>query len=234
MVSNDELYVNSVVAKAVNQAAKQVGKTQRGYLPEDDLRQSAWLWVFDHGKKVSGWLEADESKSSRNAAGLLSSSLRVHLHSIVQKERIEADGTLPQDYYNYSRAVVEALLPDVFDEDAGSTSASPAPKGTYVRHSKQPSEGNEYQAMLADVRAGFASLQQADKRLLWDRFAAGGNEVSLMATTMDVPERTVRYRVSRAVNRIIRHLGGEQPRRMRPPRTNAAAVVEVRQLDEGK
>ena len=233
-MNNDELYVNSVVAKAVNQTVKQVGKAQRGYLPEDDLRQSAWLWVFDHGKKVGGWLDADESKSSRNAAGLLSSSLRVHLHSIVQKERIEADGTLPQDYYNYSRAVVEALLPDVFDEDAGSTSSSPAPKGTYVRHSKQPSEGNEYQAMLADVRAGFASLQQADKRLLWDRFAAGGNEVSLMATTMDVPERTVRYRVSRAVNRIIRHLGGEQPRRMRPPRTNAAAVVEVRQLDEGK
>ena len=233
-MNNDELYVNSVVAKSVNNAAKQVGKTQRGYLPEDDLRQSAWLWVFDHGEKVSGWLEADESKSSRNAAGLLSSSLRVHLHGIVQKERIEADGTLPQDYYHYNRAVVEALLPDIFDADSGSTSASPAPKGTYVRHSKQPSEGNEYQAMLADVRAGFASLQQADKRLLWDRFAAGGNEVSLMATTMDVPERTVRYRVSRAVNRIIRHLGGEQPRRMRPPRTNAAAVVEVRQLDEGK
>ena len=233
-MNNDELYVNSVVAKAVSRTVKQVGKSQRGYLPEDDLRQSAWLWVFDHSKKVSEWLEADDSKSSRNAAGLISSSLRVHLHSLVQKERMEADGTLPQDYYHYNRAVVESLLPDIFDEEAGSTSTSPAPKGTYVRHSKQPSEGNEYQAMLADVRAGFAVLPPADKRLLWDRFAAGGSEVSLMATMMDIPERTIRYRLSRAVNRIIRHLGGEQPRRMRPPRTNAAAVVEVRQLDEGK
>ena len=231
---SDELFLNSLVGKAVNQTAKQVAKAQREYLSEDDLRQEAWVWVFAHSKKVQGWLDADETASQRNAKGLLGSSLRVHLHGLCQKARMATDGTMPQDYYHYSRSVVEGILPDAFDSDAGTGSGSAAPSGDFVRSSKAPDEGFEFQAMLADVRAGLASLPQEDKRLLWDRYAYGGVDVAVLSASMGIPERTVRYRLSRAVNRLIRHLGGEQPRRMRPRRSNAAAQVETRQSEEGQ
>ena len=229
----EELFLNTLVAKAVNQTAKQVARTQREYLSEDDLRQEAWIWVFAHEDKVFGWLDSDETASQRNARGLLSSSLRVHLHGLCQKARMATDGTQSSDYYHYSRSVVEQLLPDAFDPEAGTTTASSAPQGEFVRSSKEPSQGFEYHAMIADLRAGLASLPQEDKRLLWDRFAFGGVDVGVLAATSGVPERTIRYRLSRAINRLIRSLGGETPRRMRPRRSNAAAQVETRQSEEG-
>lgn len=230
---NDELFLNTLVAKAVNQTAKQVAKSQREYIAEDDLRQEAWIWVFAHTKKVNGWLDDDETASQKNARGLLSSSLRVHLHKMCQKERMRRDGTAEGDYYHYSRNVVEQLLPDAFDPDAGTTMVSAAPQGEYVRSSKQPSEGFEYHAMLSDIRAGLASLPANDKRILWDRFAFGGNDIGVMAASAQVEERTIRYRLSRAINRLIRSIGGETPRRMRPRRSNAAAQVETRRTEEG-
>jgi len=230
---NDELFLNTLVAKAVTQTAKQVAKSQREYIPEDDLRQEAWIWVFAHSRKVHGWLDDDETASQKNAKGLLSSSLRVHLHKMCQKERMRRDGTKPDDYYHYSRSVVEQLLPDAFDSDAGTTTVSAAPHGEFVRSSKQPSEGFEYHAMLSDIRAGLASLPPNDKRLLWDRFAFGGSDVKVMAASAKVGDRTMRYRLSRAINRLIRSIGGEQPRRMRPRRSNAAAQVETRRIEEG-
>ena len=183
---NDELFLNTLVAKAVNQTAKQVAKSQREYIAEDDLRQEAWIWVFAHTEKVNGWLDDDETASQKNARGLLSSSLRVHLHKICQKERMRRDGTAEGDYYHYSRNVVEQLLPDAFDPDAGTTTVSASPRGEYVRSSKQPSEGFEYHAMLSDVRAGLASLPPSDKRILWDRFAFGGNDIGVMAASAQV------------------------------------------------
>jgi DNA-directed RNA polymerase specialized sigma24 family protein len=232
-VVNDELFTNSLVARVVRSVSNGVGKQQRYIIPVEDLQQDAWLWVFQNSRKVSGWLEDDDSPSGKHARGMLSSSLRVHLHGICQKHRVERDGTLPGDYYFYTKAVVEAFLPDVFEPEAGTTMTAAAPRGTYVTSSKQPSEGFEYQAMLTDVRRGFQSLPAADKALLYDRFAHGGLEVGIMAASMDKPERTVRYQLSRAVNRIIRALGGEQPRRMREVKSNAAAVAQTQEQERG-
>ena len=233
MVDTDALFTDTTVGRSVNQAVRQVARSQRDYLPVEELRQEAWMWVFDHGQKVDDWLESDETGKKRHAQALITSSLRVHLHALCQKERMHRDGTEAGDYYYYSKNVVEELLPDVFDEDAGSTMNSQAPRGTFVRGSRQPDQGFEYQAMLADVRGAFVSLNQDDKRLLWDRYGDGGMEVTTMAISMQAPERTVRYKITRAINRLIRHIGGEQPRRMRAVKSNAASQVATRTDETG-
>ena len=101
---NDELFLNTLVAKAVNQTAKQVAKSQREYIAEDDLRQEAWIWVFAHTEKVNGWLDDDETASQKNARGLLSSSLRVHLHKICQKPNVCAVTVRPRVTTTTTRA----------------------------------------------------------------------------------------------------------------------------------
>lgn len=233
MEITDELFLNPLVNKSVNETVRGVCKQQRDYVPAEDLRQDAWTWVFTHQNKVVNWLDADDTPSGKNVRGLLSSSLRVYLHSIVQKERIRNDGTQPEDYYFYSKAVVEEFLPNIFDLYAGVTTASSAPRGTFVTASRQPSEGFEFHAMLADVRNGYNGLDKMDRGILRDRYADGGVETSLLAHTAGVTERTMRYRLSRAINRLVRELGGEKPRIRRRVQSNAAAQVATRGQEVG-
>ena len=230
----DELFLNPLVSKSVNETVRSVARQQRNYLPVEELRQDAWTWVFGNTTKIVTWLEADETPSGKNVRGLMSSSIRVHLHGIVQKERMRNDGTFAEDYYYYSKAVVEEFLPNIFDEYAGSSTASSAPRGTFVTHSKQPSEGFEYQAMLADIRNGFNGLASEDRLILSDRYADGGIDTTIMALAAGVTQRTMRYRLSRAINRLIRNLGGEIPRQRRRVQSNASAQVATRQQESGQ
>lgn len=234
MEITDELFLNPLVSKSVRETVRSVAKQQRDYLPVEELRQEAWTWVFSNTSKIVNWLEADETPSGKNVRGLLSSSIRVHLHGMVQKERMRNDGTQAEDYYFYSKAVVEEFLPNIFDEYAGASTASSAPRGTFVTHSKQPSEGFEYQAMLADIRNGFNGLAETDRVILSDRYSHGGLDTSLMALASGVTERTMRYRLSRAINRLIRSLGGEKPRQRRRVQSNASAQVDTRNQEVGQ
>lgn len=220
------------VGQAVKAVATSVAKQHDYLVSDEDLVQDGWEWVLRNQRKLQGWVEDDDSPKQTAARRLLKSSLRVHLHNVVMKERYERTGCKPGDFYFYTPQVVEELLPEVLD---GHSPSSNTDLDVYVSKSRKPNEGFEREAMRADVQAAFLQLSKDDKRLLWDRFAAGGLEVAVMATTYGTTSRQIRYRVSRAINRLIRKLGGEQPtRNRRKAVSNAAAQAQTRDQEVGK
>lgn len=220
------------VGQAVKAVATSVGRQHHYLLPVEDLIQEGWEWVLLNTRKLEGWWEDDDSPNHTAVRRLLKSSLRVHLHNIVMKERYRRTGCKPGDFYFYTSQVVEELLPEVLD---GYQPSQMAEMDVYVSKSRKPNEGFEREAMRADIRSAFIQLSPDDKRLLWDRYGAGGLDVSVIATTYDTTNRQIRYRLSRAINRIIRSLGGEQPKRNRRKTvSNAAAVSQTREQELGK
>ena len=220
------------IGQSVKAVASSVARQHRYLVPTDDLIQDGWEWVLRNSSKIDGWLEDDDSQKKTAARRLLKSSLRVHLHNVVMKQRYEQTGCRPGDFYFYTPQVVEELLPEVLD---GHSPSSNTDMDVFVSKSRKPNEGFEREAMRADIQAAVASLSADDKRLLWDRYGAGGLDVSVIATSYDTTNRQVRYRVSRAINRIIRYLGGERPmRNRRKAQSNAAAQAQTRAQELGK
>lgn len=220
------------VGQSIKAVATSVAKQHRYLVSSDDLIQDGWEWVLRNTVKIDGWLEDDDSEKKTAARRLLKSSLRVHLHNVVMKERYNQTGCKPGDFYFYTPQVVEELLPEVLD---GHSPTSNTDMDVFVSKSRKPDEGFEREAMRADIQSAVASLSADDKRLLWDRYGAGGLDVSVIATTYDTTTRQIRYRISRAINRIIRHLGGERPmRNRRKAISNAAAHSQTRDQEVGK
>ena len=227
MVTDEKLVGHSVKAVATS-----VARQHHYLVPVDDLVQDGWEWVLRNDRKISGWVDDDDSPNQTSVRRLLKSSLRVHLHNVVMKERYERTGCKPGDFYFYTPEVIEELLPEVLD---GHSPTSSADMDVFVSRSRKPNEGFEREAMRADIQAAFLRLSADDKRLLWDRFAAGGLDVGVIAELSDTTQRQIRYRLSRAINRIIRHVGGEQPKKnRRKAMSNAAAVSATRDQEVGK
>lgn len=227
MVTDEKL-----VGQSIKAVATSVARQHHYLVPVEDLIQDGVEWVLRNERKISEWMDDDDSPNQTAVRRLLKSSLRVHLHSVVMKERYERTGCKPGDFYFYTPQVVEELLPEVLD---GHSTTSSMEMDVYVSRSRKPNEGFEREAMRADIQAAFLRLSADDKRLLWDRFAAGGLDVGVIAELSDTTQRQIRYRLSRAINRIIRYLGGEQPKRnRRKVISNAAAVSTTRDQEVGK
>ena len=148
MVDGNMTQWDTHVLRAVRQASTRSYGAQRGYVDLDDLQQEGYLWVLANQEKVDGWLD-----EGRDGFALLQHAIYQHLHKYTMKERYRKDGTEPGDYYNYRVVVIADLLPDVFNEEP-SFGHSSSDLGTMIRSSKQPSEGGDRMAMIADIKAG--------------------------------------------------------------------------------
>ncbi len=217
-----------IVAKTVSKVAKRSHSLHRGYVELDDLIQEGWLWVAEHEAQV--WERIDSEDTDKSVESWLYSRLRTHIHRYTIKQRTLVDGTKPGDYYLYPVAVIEALLPDLFDEPdtRGNTDLN------QDRGRRAPNEGFEYEAMIADLRSGFESLNDDERVFLMQRYASGGVSTEVLAIQHEVTQRAIQQRLNRTIKKIARHLGGEPiERSYRQPMSNAQAGVTTRRAEVG-
>jgi DNA-directed RNA polymerase specialized sigma24 family protein len=215
------------VLRAVRSAAARSYAAQRGFVETDDLMQEGYEWVLKNQARVNEWVE-----EGREGFAQLHQALYRAMHRYTMRQRYLKDGTKPGDYFFYQLAVIQDLLPEAFDNEPNyGQSASDLNAG--VRSGKPLSEGGDRMAMIADVKAGLASLDSGDYALMVIKYGQG--EVlpdTEIAQLLEVHQTTVNRNVNRVLRKIAKHLGSEPVSRgRRRVMSNAQAQHETRELE---
>ena len=131
----------------------------------------------------------------------------------VAKERAYRTGGMPSDSFLYSVGLIEAVLPAFLNDETEAPLMSDA-DSTTRRHRVDPSEGNEWFAVRADVSVAWDSLDDEDRELLYARYGPhvkGENKLEVLAERYGWSVPTVSRRCHKLIERMAEVLGGVAP-----------------------
>lgn len=218
MVGNMALWSDTVM-RIVATNARRAQRVHEGYVEYEDLQGEGYLWVAAHPEKVQQ--HVDDKR-----VGLLSQDIYRAMHRYAMRQRYLKDGTTPGDYFLYSLAVLQEMLPGVLDGPAATDSA-PVDVNAKIRSSRPVNERGDRAAMVADVQRAYRALSDDDKALLRAKYGNGGQTDDAIALASGKPQQTVNYQCRRALRRMAEFLGGE-PWERRKAISNAQAQHKTR------
>jgi len=170
----------------------------------EDLRQSLYQWFMEHPNKLNEW----EAKGEKDAKNLIYRSLRNQALDYCQKWKAKSVGYDTADLYYYTSEVIEALLPAVLRSEYNT--AHKLNIGRVGRPSA-PAEGGNLVAMMIEIDYVYWKLGKEDRRILFMRHAESLDFKEIANFLSLGSEDAARMRHKRAVNRMIRKLGGFKP-----------------------
>jgi DNA-directed RNA polymerase specialized sigma24 family protein len=170
----------------------------------EDLRQSLYQWFMEHPNKLDEW----EAKGEKDAKNLIYRSLRNQALDYCQKWKAKSVGYDTADLYYYTSEVIEALLPAVLRSEYNT--AHKLNIGRVGRPSA-PAEGGNLVAMMIEIDYFYWKLGKEDRRILFMRHAESLDFKEIANFLSLGSEDAARMRHKRAVNRMIRKLGGFKP-----------------------
>jgi len=170
----------------------------------EDLRQSLYQWFMEHPNKLDEW----EAKGEKDAKNLIYRSLRNQALDYCQKWKAKSVGYDTADLYYYTSEVIEALLPAVLRSEYNT--AHKLNIGRVGRPSA-PAEGGNLVAMMIEIDYVYWKLGKEDRRILFMRHAESLDFKEIANFLSLGSEDAARMRHKRAVNRMIRKLGGFKP-----------------------
>lgn len=186
--------------------AHSLARDFHGYVTAQDMSQEMWVWVLKHDHKVNEWLDREDKTERNKGARALSKSLLRMGQIHCRREKAKVCGYLPQDEYFYSRTLVAALVEAMVNDGKMQVNLiddSP-------RKAKLDSEGNDILALLADVSRALKVLDGQQKDLVL-RVCGYGDSTATIAEEDGVTRQAVDNRLNRALDRMIKELGGEYP-----------------------
>lgn len=188
----------------------------------DDLLQEALMWAVEHPTALQGYLEnEDEDHGQRQVFTAMRNACRKY--AIRQRALARGDETQIDDCWystellkGFGRGVGQrGLLHLIFDQDAWLNPES-AGEDAGVRTKKDPAEGNNWLATLADVSSALDKLSREDPdawSVLVLHYKQGFTYDEIGASMEPVVSKvTVSRRIDRAVRKVQDLLGGPQPR----------------------
>lgn len=195
----------------LNGVAAEMGSKGHKYGSDaSDFRQEFVVWMMDNERRLS---EKREELGPDEFGKYLRACLRGESMDYLVDIRAQAGGQDRASAYWYSIAELEVLLPKVFNEDAWHE--PPQSDGGSSRSAGDPAIGGNWIATLADVSQGVAKLEAEDREIL-HAFHRDGWMNKELAAYYQISESLMSYRHGRAVKRLLRILGDEKPKHMRP------------------
>jgi hypothetical protein len=170
-----------------------------------DIQQMLWLWFVTHPNKYSEWSALEQKDRDK----LIAKSLRNAAISFCEKEKAKVSGYEILDLYYYDSSVVEAFLPSIISE---SYEIPQKIKDLNFKFSKgETNDGNNWLVLRSDIAAAFYKLSEAKQNVLRIRFSADNQEWSALAGELKTTADGARMKVQRAINSLIKNLGGFRP-----------------------
>ena len=174
-------------------------------IERDDIRQELWLWFVAHPRKYKEWSDLEQKDRDK----LIAKSLRNAALKYCEKEKARKSGYDSSDLYYYDVSVVEAFLPSVI---AGTYAIPTSIQDLNAKFgSGSLSEGNNWLTLRSDISAAFEKLSDAKQNILRLRFSIDSPDWSLLAKDMDSTPDGARMKVQRAMNSLVKNLGGWRP-----------------------
>jgi len=191
---------NNLVQTLATEYARKYSMIER-----DDIGQELWLWFVGHPRKYNEWLELKEKDRDK----LIAKSLRNAALKFCEKEKAKKIGYDMSDLYYYDTSVIEAFLPSIIGESY-EIPTKIKDLGGMVKTS-EISDGNNWLSLRSDIASGYYRLSEAKQNILRLRFSIEQPDWALLAKDMDSTPDGARMKVQRAINSLIKHLGGWRP-----------------------
>lgn len=171
-----------------------------------DIQQILWIWFITHPIKYAEWSALEQKDKDK----LIAKSLRNAAIKHCEKEKARTVGYEILDLYYYDPTVVEAFLPSIIAETYEMPSKI---KDLNFKFNKsEPSnDGKNWLVLRSDIATAFYRLPEAKQNVLRIRFSTDNNEWNLIAGDLKTTPDGARMKVQRAVNSLIRNLGGWRP-----------------------
>lgn len=169
-----------------------------------DIKQSLWLWFAEHPNKLKEW----EAKGERDAKNLIYKSLRNQAIDYCQRWKAKSVGYDVGDVFYYAPDVVESILPAVLRQEFGVSHKLNLGR---VGRPTAPSEGGNLMVVMLEIDYAFWKLSKEDRRILFMRHAESLDFKEIANVLSLGSEDTSRMRHKRAINKLIRRLGGFKP-----------------------
>jgi len=169
-----------------------------------DLRQNLWLWFVEHPNKLKEW----EAKGEKDAKNLIYKSLRNQAIDYCQKWKAKSVGYDVADLYYYAPEVVEAILPAVLRQEFGVTHKLNLGR---IGRPTAPSEGGNLMVLMLEIDYAYYKLSKEDRKIIFMKHAQSMDFKEIANILGLGSEDSARMRHYRAINRLIRKLGGHKP-----------------------
>jgi hypothetical protein len=181
-----------------------------------DIRQVLWLWFLTHSRKYAEWSALDRKDKDK----LIAKSLRNAAITYCEKEKAKTVGYELIDVYYYDATVIEAFLPSIISETYEMPSKI---KDLNFKFNKsEPSnDGNNWLVLRSDIAAAYYRLSEAKQNILRIKFSTENSDWAEIGKDLNTTADGARMKVQRAVNSLVRILGG-----WRPFADNDSPVVE--------
>lgn len=174
-------------------------------LERDDIAQELWVWFVGHPRKYKEWSALEQKDRDK----LIAKSLRNAALKFCEREKSKKVGYDTSDLYYYDVSVVEAFLPSII---AGTYAIPISIQDLNAKFgSGSLSDGNNWLALRSDIHAAFNKLSDAKQHTLVLRFSIDSPDWILLSKEMDSTPDGARMKVQRALNSLVKHLGGWKP-----------------------
>jgi DNA-directed RNA polymerase specialized sigma24 family protein len=202
----EEKWVEDVVDVATT-VAYSITRNYKGYAEVDDLRQELLEWCFKRQDKIHEWLLVEDKREYKLGIKRLSKTLNRRADKYCRKEKAKKLGYLPVDEYFYTPGLVEQLLPFAFKGEVPTKD----PSNEFVSNGGgDPATGGGFLATMYDIRIALLKLTVTEYAMLCMRYE-DSMKLEDIAEHFDVSDSTISRKINTAINKIIKHLGGESP-----------------------
>ena len=168
-----------------------------------DIRQILWVWFVTHPVKYIEWSKLPPKDKEK----LIAKSLRNAALKYCEKEKSNKSGYDMSDLYYYDPSVVEAFLPSIL---ADSYEIPTKIKDLNFQFGKtgEVTDGTNWLVLRSDIQKAFNKLAEAKQNILRLKFTTDNSEWNDLAKELNTSADGARKRVERAVNSLVKILGG--------------------------
>ncbi len=168
-----------------------------------DIRQVLWMWFLTHPKKYKEWSELPPKDKEK----LIAKSLRNAALKYCEQEKARKFGYDMNDLYYYDPSVIEAFLPSIL-ADSYEIPTKIKDLNFQFGKSEEVTDGNNWLVLRSDIEKAFNRLAEAKQNILRLKFTTDNYEWNQLAIELNTSADGARKRVSRAINSLVRILGG--------------------------
>ena len=196
------------VADIAQTVSYTIWRNYKGYTEPDDIKQELLEWSLKRQDKILEWLSPDLSKQEyRIGIKRLARTFNRMADRYCRKEKAKKLGYSVHDEAFYSTGLIEELLPMAFSSNI----MTKDPASEFVSNGGgDPATAGSFLASMYDIRMAVRELNLQEYALLVMRYEEGRNLLDI-ANYFGLSESTISRKVSTAIKKISKELGGESP-----------------------
>lgn len=197
------------VSEQIAFSARRVGRRYRS-VPVADLQQEGMVWVFAHPTKMHAWM--NDTDNPKRGWARFTRAVEGAMAKVARAEKAHREGYAVEDEAFYALAHLELTLPALWDEDYR-VNGPQRDETDRVSTGGDPSEGNTWAAMVADVDRAWrlAGLDGREESMLRHRFGDRRATFAEIGRAHECAQSTAEIHVKRALRKLQRVLGGPKP-----------------------